>query len=157
MWHCASSTRLRKGKCFGSFLPSSDLEILLFVYVSLYVIHNSKRGEWGQGLRRTSGKKVVTTVLSANLRPASSCNAFLHDSVVSNCTKILPTPADCLLPPLGRGIFSPIIFPNLPHSSRTSSQISGSEKSVLKSWRVRVVSNYLRSHHCPSALQPSPC
>jgi hypothetical protein len=72
----------------------------------------------------TSSKKVVTTVRSANFRPASAANAFFAPSFVSYFKKILPTPADCRLPIDGRGIFMDRIVPYLAHSSRTSSQIS---------------------------------
>lgn len=79
----------------------------------------------------TSGKYVVTTVLSANFRPANDFRALVVESVVSNLTKILPTPADCLLPPEGRGIFKSTMVPNLEHSSRTSSQISALVSNLL--------------------------
>lgn len=72
----------------------------------------------------TSEKYVVTTVRSANFLPASAFSAAVVDSIVSNLTKILPTPVDCRLPPDGRGTFISRIRPYFSHSSRTSSQIS---------------------------------
>lgn len=72
----------------------------------------------------TSGKYVATTVRSANLRPARALRAFVVDSTASNLTKILPTPAICLLPPAGRGTLMSRTGPNFEHSSRTSSRIS---------------------------------
>ena len=72
----------------------------------------------------TSGKYVVTTVRSANFLPARAWSAFFAEAGESYLTKIFPTPADCRLPPVGRGTFSARILPNLVHSSSTSSQIS---------------------------------
>ena len=60
---------------------------------------------WSMG-NLTSGKNVVTTVLSANFLPARAWRAFFAEAGVSYLTKILPTPADCRLPPLGRGTFN---------------------------------------------------
>jgi hypothetical protein len=74
----------------------------------------------------TSGKYVVTTVRSANFLPANALSAFVAISGVSNLIKIFPTPADCLLPPIGLGILMARILPNFSHSSWTSSRISES-------------------------------
>lgn len=46
------------------------------------------------GMLLTSGKYVVTTVLSANFLPASDVKALVVASIVSNLTKMRPTPAD---------------------------------------------------------------
>ena len=66
----------------------------------------------------------MTTVLSANFRPANACSAVRAESALSYLTKILPTPLDCLLPPLGRGTFISRTWPYFSHSSLMSSHIS---------------------------------
>jgi len=100
----------------------------------------------GSGRRPASGKYVVTTVRSANLRPASALRALVDDSVLSYLTNILPTPADCRLPPTGLGTLISRIMPNLEHSSRTSSQISGRVSG--RRW-TRPEGTHLRSRRCP--------
>ena len=137
LWACQCLTRHR---------PRNSPEIIL-AYP-----HQKDRTVWSG--RLTSGKNVVTTVRSANLRPASACRAFFADSVVSNLTKILPTPADCLLPPLGRGTFSATTSPNLAHSSFTSSQISGPCQQVTMQKRMCWLDTDPRSRHCQSVPRP---
>ena len=66
----------------------------------------------------------MTTVLSANLRPARAASALRAESALSYLTKILPTPVDCREPPLGRGTFISSTSPYFSHSSFMSSQIS---------------------------------
>ena len=94
----------------------------------------------------TSEKYVVTTVRSANFLPARARRAFPADSGVSNLTKILPTPFDCLLPPVGRGTFMSSTLPYFSHSSFTSSQIS----KIWSAWIVQCGggSTYLHSLRC---------
>ena len=65
----------------------------------------------------SSGKNVVTTVRSANFLPASARSAFCAPSGESYLTKILPTPAEDLLGPEGRGILTSRMVPYLEHSS----------------------------------------
>jgi hypothetical protein len=80
----------------------------------------------------TSSNQVTTTVRSANFRPASASSAFFASAAFSYFKKILPTPADCRDPPLGRGILMSRIVPYLAHSSRTSSTISGDVSNVQR-------------------------
>lgn len=56
-------------------------------------------------------KKKKVSHLCTTEDSAAECDTF-------------PTPIVCRLPPLGRGTFMSISFPNLLHSSRMSSQIS---------------------------------
>lgn len=85
---------------------------------------NTEDAEKEKRGRLTSEKYVVTTVLSANFRPAKAWSAFRAESGLSYLTKILPTPVDCLEPPLGRGTFISSTWPYFSHSSLMSSQIS---------------------------------
>lgn len=129
-------------------LPGIDLKVLL----SEQLVRSSS----SRSAELTSEKYVVTTVLSANFRPASACIALRADSALSYLTNILPTPFDCRLPPLGLGIFISCTSPYLSHSSLTSSQISetwsvtGIGSAVLPSGRtliVLVIDQLLGRHH----------
>src|ERR1700761_2523529 len=107
--------------------------------------------------KHTSSKYVVTTVRSANFRPASACNAFFALSAFSYLMKILPTPADWRLPIEGRGIFMERIVPYFWHSSMTSSQISAVRVRMWWNsgeWRkgkgtfiVIIINQFLRGYH----------
>lgn len=90
----------------------------------IFLVSDFFKGFVRYGRKLTSEKYVVTTVRSANFRPAKERSALPADSGVSNLTKILPTPLDCLLPPVGLGTFISRTFPYFSHSSFTSSHIS---------------------------------
>ncbi len=88
----------------------------------IYISAGLRTSVRGRGL--PLGSMWSPPVRSANFLPANACSAFFAVSGESNLTKIFPTPADCLLPPTGRGILSPRTVPNFSHSSWTSSLIS---------------------------------
>lgn len=113
--------RRRMWKSHGLHLPGADFEVFLprtWLASSLGLRSTVRRR------LLTSEKYVVTTVRSANLRPAKACSAVRAESALSYLTKILPTPVDCRLPPLGRGTFISSTWPYFSHSSLMSSQIS---------------------------------
>jgi len=115
-----SPTKRRDGafhECLCS-LPRIDFKVFLKYPRQVFTPQKN-------GMSLTSAKYVVTTVRSANFLPANACNALRAESALSYLTKILPTPLDCLLPPLGRGTFISRTWPYFSHSSLTSSQISG--------------------------------
>jgi len=145
-----------------SLAPMSTLISHYQAFTSKFSCSGSARetGHHSWRCEHTSGKYVVTTVRSANLRPAKARSALVANSGVSNLIKILPTPADCLLPPTGLGILRDRIVPNFSHSSWTSSRISGKtsqqrelERLEVGWWRM----THPRSRHCPSARRASPC
>jgi hypothetical protein len=112
----------------------------------------------------TSGKYVVTTVRSENFLPASAFRALVAASAVWYLTKILPTPAEFLLPPIGRGMTIFTISPYFPHSSSTSSLISLSlcQRALNRSnWHplltfiVLLIHELLRRHHVKQLDHPT--
>lgn len=130
--------------------PSIDIKVLL--------PKSQSRQHQPAQPQLTSAKNVTTTVLSANLRPASDLSAFCAASEVSYLMKILPTPADCLLPPLGRGILSSSTLPYFSHSSFTSAQISANVQSVRRGGEEKTnMSTYRRIPRHPLVPRPSPC
>lgn len=133
-YHALTSKLSCRHKAFSAYLL--NIIQLYNQYAYQDKLANRNRPRWENKRQRskenalTSEKYVVTTVLSANLRPARACSAVRAESALSYFTKILPTPFDCRLPPLGRGTFISVTWPYFSHSSLMSSQISLKKKSV---------------------------